>query len=160
MKLTAQEELGLRCIVRIARGHRSGSLKISEIAQSESLTIEYVAKLMRVLRVAGLVQSIRGQKGGYCLTRTPREINLAEVFEALGGRLFTVKTCGRYRGRRRRCAHIRDCSIRPVLAGVDGLVMAFLEQCTLSDLLLDEANMSRRVDRSVKRIPNMVSSCR
>jgi len=158
MKLTAQEEFGLRCIVRIAQGHRSGLLKISEIAKSESLTVEYVAKLMRILRIAGLVQSIRGQKGGYCLTRTPEEIDLAQIFDALGNRFFTPESCGRYRGKRRRCAHNRDCSVRPVLVGVDGLITALLQQVTLSDLLSDEAEMRRRINCSVKRLPTVVSS--
>lgn len=153
MKLSAQEEFGLRCIVRIAKGHRLGSLKISDIARSESLTVEYVAKLMRILRIAGLVQSIRGQNGGYCLTRTPEEINLAQIFDALGHRFFTVESCGRYRGKRSRCVHIRDCSIRPVLAGVDGLITAFLQQVTLSDLLSDEADMNRYISHSVERLP-------
>lgn len=160
MKLTAQEEFGLRCILRIAQGHRSGSLKLVEIAKNESLTVEYVAKLLRILRIAGLVRSIRGQNGGYCLTRNPQEINLEEIFDALGGRLFTADSCRRYRGKRNRCAHIRDCAVRPVLAGVDGLITAFLKQYTLSDLISDEANMNQRINRGAKRFANVVASDR
>lgn len=154
MKLTAQEEFGLRCMLQMARGYRAGSLRIEDIAKSESLTIDYVAKLMRVLRIAGLVDSIRGQKGGYRLTRTPEDIKLAEIFDAMGGRLFAVDSCRRYRGKRSRCAHIRECSIRPVLAGVDRLITGFLSQYRLSDLLSDEANVNQRVNQSVNQMSN------
>src|SRR2546425_11812681 len=75
MRFTAQEEYGLRCLLQIAR-EPAGSLTIPEIAEREALTSAYVAKLMSVLRKAGLVKSTRGQKGGYRLACPPDQMNL------------------------------------------------------------------------------------
>src|SRR5438552_1568461 len=47
MKLTAQEEYGLRCLLRVADSGEGQSLTIPEIGQVESLSIAYVATLMR-----------------------------------------------------------------------------------------------------------------
>ena len=67
MKLSAQEEYGLRCLLRLAREGESSSLTIPEISLSEGISNHYVAKLMRILRRGGFVRSARGQAGGYTL---------------------------------------------------------------------------------------------
>ena len=69
MKLTSQEEYGLRCLLRIARQGEGGALTIPEISEAEGISSYYVAKLMRILRRGGFVTSARGQAGGYTLSR-------------------------------------------------------------------------------------------
>ena len=69
MKLSSQEEYGLRCLLRVGRAGPEGSVTISELSRSEGISEPNVAKMMRVLRTAGLVQSTRGQAGGYALAR-------------------------------------------------------------------------------------------
>ena len=58
MKITAQEEYGLRCLLRLARAGEEHALTIPEIAESEKLSPPYVAKLLSVLRQAGLITSV------------------------------------------------------------------------------------------------------
>ena len=53
MRLSSQEEYGLRCLLRLARKEAREPVSIQEIADGEGMTPEYVAKLMRVLREAG-----------------------------------------------------------------------------------------------------------
>jgi DNA-binding IscR family transcriptional regulator len=53
MKITSQEEYGLRCLMRLARAEDGRSLTIPEIAADEGLSFPYVAKLLAVLRQAG-----------------------------------------------------------------------------------------------------------
>ena len=55
MKITALEEYGLRCVLRLAMAQDGGPLTVAEIASSEGLTVPYVGKLMSVLRQSGLV---------------------------------------------------------------------------------------------------------
>ena len=51
MKISSQEEYGLRCLLRLARGDEQSSLTIPEIAHAEGLSAPYVAKLLAVLLV-------------------------------------------------------------------------------------------------------------
>ena len=83
MKVTAQEEYGLRCIVQLARHHGEVPLSGRTIAEQEGLSIDYVTKLLMILRKTGLVQSIRGIKGGFTLTREPQSILVGEVMRSL-----------------------------------------------------------------------------
>src|SRR5262245_11184528 len=88
MKITAQEEYGLRCLLQLARAEEGHSLTIPEIAVAEGLSGPYVAKLLAVLRQAGLLESVRGRSGGYRLAHPPSEITLGTVLRVLGEPLF------------------------------------------------------------------------
>ena len=149
MKLSSQEEYGLRCLVRLAH-HPEALGTIHEIAKAEGLTPAYVAKLMGVLRRAGLVTASRGHNGGYALARPADAIDLSEVMIALGGRLYSSKFCGEHAGTVpmtgspgaiARCAHDGNCSIRPVLVGLDRLVHDALSRVTLKSLVRSEPAM-------------------
>ena len=153
MKFTAPEEYGLRCILQIARRGPSGSMTIPELSQRESLTPAYVAKLMRILRRADLVDSTRGQKGGYQLARRAEDISVAEVLAALGGHLYSKDFCSTHSGSRSDCVHLGECSIRSVLSGVERLVQSVLAQCKLSDLLRTEQSMAVWVQGHVESAP-------
>ena len=88
MKITAQEEYGLRCLLRLAQEPAGSALTIPEIAAAEGLSSPYVAKLLAVMRQGGLLASVRGRSGGYRLAGTPADITLGAVMLVLGERLF------------------------------------------------------------------------
>ncbi len=142
MKLSSQEEYGLRCLLQVARHGPDGSMTIPEIARIEGLSIPHVAKLMRVLRRGGFVKSVRGQAGGYKLARTPEQMNIGEVLAWLGGRLFESSFCTMHSGVAKLCMHTVDCSIRSLWQSVQYVVDQMLGKVTLSDLLSGERQVS------------------
>ena len=144
MKLSAQEEYGLRCMLRVASAGEGGSRTIPEIGRAEALSIPHVAKLMRVLRQGKFVKSVRGQAGGYTLARPPEEIPVAEVLAWLGGRLFEPAFCDQFSGLKRICTHSIDCSIRSLWRAVQSAVDSVLAGVTLKDLLREESDMDER----------------
>jgi Rrf2 family protein len=135
MKLSSQEEYGLRCLLQVARHDPEGSVTIPEIARLEGLSIPHVAKLMRSLRRGGFVKSVRGQAGGYKLARTPDHINIGEVLAWLGGRLFGPSFCSMHSGMVELCTHSVECSIRSLWQSVQHVVDQMLGKVTLSNLL-------------------------
>src|SRR5262245_16943984 len=144
MKLSSQEEYGLRCLIQVARHDPEGSVTIPEIARIEGLSIPHVAKLMRLLRRGGFVKSVRGQAGGYKLARTPERINIGEVLAWLGGRLFEPSFCSLHSGMAKLCTHTVDCSIRSLWQSVQHVVDQVLAKVTLCDLLGGEQQRSSR----------------
>lgn len=138
MRLTAQEEYGLRCLLQVARG----ATTTPEIAEREGLTLAYVHKLMRHLRRAGLVKSIRGRNGGYALVRPAEEINVGAVLGSLDGSLFYTDFCRQHAGTERSCTRNHDCSIRSLWIAVDQAVQRALQRTQLSDLLRTEPEMA------------------
>ena len=141
MKLSAQEEYGLRCLLRIGARGDGGSLTIPEISRAEGISPEYVAKLMRILRQGGLVTSARGASGGYTLARAAEQITAGEALTVLGGRLFESDFCDRHTGAESLCTHSIDCSIRSLWQALQSAVDHVLTKTTLKDLLCSEPQM-------------------
>src|SRR6185295_1153781 len=141
MKLSAQEEYGLRCLLQLARADREGeSLTLSQIASQEGISSANAGKLMWIMNKAGLVQSTRGTKGGYALARPAAEIRLNEVIRVLDH--DTVQNhCQSYTGVMDTCVHTGDCGIRPVIVELHQVVDNALGEITLSKLLGTEANV-------------------
>jgi Rrf2 family protein len=150
MKVSAQEEYGLRCILQIALHQKSGRgnpLTLGEIAREEGLTVPHVAKLIRTLRKAGLVRSVLGRAGGYSLSRTAEKICLAEVLSALGGgRLYDTSYCDRHAGDLKVCTHMVDCSIRSLWGVLEDLLERVLRRTMLSELISSEKRMHAVLD--------------
>jgi Rrf2 family protein len=69
MKISAQEEYGLRCLVQLANLREGESLTLNQIAEREGISQANAGKLMWLLNKAGFVQAMRGTKGGYTLAR-------------------------------------------------------------------------------------------
>ncbi len=142
MKLSAQEEYGLRCLLYMARHGESRSHSIPEISRAEGLSVPNVAKLMRILRLGGLVASVRGQAGGYTLSRPSDRVSVAEVLSLLGGSFYTEQFCTRHSGLERACAHAGDCSVRLLWRTVQQALDGILQRTTLHDLLKEEPDMT------------------
>jgi Rrf2 family protein len=142
MKLSAQEEYGLRCLLQLARN--SGSLTLTELSKAEGISLAHAGKLMRLLRRGGLVTATRGQTGGYALARPAGELMIGDVLAVLGGRFFDAEFCDRHAGVARSCTHLPDCSIRPVLRRLQDVVDGVLGQLPLSSLLPPERDVTMR----------------
>jgi len=153
VKLSSQEEYGLRCLVQLGRRAGGPVLTIPEISKLEGISVPHVAKIMRVLRKAGFVRSTRGQAGGYALARPPAEVAVGEALAALGGRFYDGSFCQRHGGSQRACTHLSDCSIRPVWQQVQDLVDDVLSRLTLQNLLCTEQEMFARAGSRAVPLP-------
>ncbi|MFN2531826.1 MAG: Rrf2 family transcriptional regulator [Pyrinomonadaceae bacterium] len=141
MKISAQEEYGLRCLLQLARAEVEGeSLTLSQIARREGISSANAGKLMWILSKAGLVHSQRGTKGGYYLARRAANIRLNEVIRILEGEPADSH-CKSYSGVLDACVHTGDCGIRPVIVELHQIVDNALADITLSQLLGTEANV-------------------
>lgn len=144
MKITAQEEYGLRCLLQLARA-TAGHATIPEIAAAEGLSAPYVAKLLAVLRQAGLIDSVRGRAGGYRLAAVPAEIRLGNILRALGEPLFDEPGyCQQHAGSETNgmCVHLGQCSLRALWGTLEQWMRQALDRLTLADLLQNEVNIA------------------
>lgn len=135
MKITAQEEYGLRILIRIASCIAEEGLSIRQISDAEGLTPHYVAKLTRQLRLAGFVNSTPGNKGGYVLAKDARDIVINDVLKALGGALFDHEFCGAHAGSMKFCTNSVECSARSLWQMVQFTMDELLNKITLHHLV-------------------------
>ncbi len=138
MKITAQDEYGIRILLRIARADNSDGLPISQLAELEGLSPSYVAKITRSLRQADFISSTRGQKGGYVLAREASKIKINEVIKAMDGDIFDSSFCKNHSGHQRICTNSVDCSLRSLWQTVQLALDKVLEKISLADLIGSE----------------------
>jgi Rrf2 family protein len=138
MKISAQEEYGLRCLVQLATLSGNESRTLPQIAELEGISVANAGKLMWLLNKAGFVQATRGTKGGYSLARPASEIRLNEVIKVLDEDVLN-KHCESYTGVLETCVHKGDCGIRPVIVGLHEIVENALSQITLAQLVGTES---------------------
>lgn len=134
MKITAQEEYGIRILIRVARCADETGLSIPQLSEAEGLTPYYVAKLTRQLRLGGFLKSTPGQKGGYVLSRPTLEININQILKTLGGALFNKEFCATHVGALNLCTNSVDCSARSLWKIIQYTVDQVLDKMTLADL--------------------------
>ena len=150
MKISAQEEYGLRCLVQLATLETGESLTLPQIAEREGISQANAGKLMWLLNKAGFVQATRGTKGGYILSRPAGEIRLNEVIKILDADEINAH-CESYTGILDSCVHKGDCGIRPVIVGLHEIVQEALSQITLAQLVGNEA----KVDATFHKIKGL-----
>ncbi len=140
MKVSAQEEYGLRCLLQLAPLGEGEYLTLAQLAGREGLSVANAGKLMWILNKAGLVASIRGTKGGYRLARAASEIHLSEIIKVLDEDVLAGH-CRSYTGVLDNCVHTGNCGIRPVIVGLHDIVERALFNITLAQLLGTEAKV-------------------
>ena len=142
MKITAQVEYGLRIMVRISRCKDEKGLSIRQLSEAEGLSTNYVAKLTRVLRMKGLINSTRGHKGGYILAKPAATITINNTLKALGGSFFDKKFCDSHTGMLTLCTNSVDCSIRSLWSMMQVTLDKLLDKVTLADMVKNEKDVS------------------
>lgn len=150
MKISAQEEYGLRIMLVIAREARQSGLTIHEIAERENLPLPNVAKLLRILRLKGLLTSQRGKNGGYLLSRPAEQIGIQELLEALGGKMYEERFCLDHSGIGKLCTNSVDCSIRSLWRVIQVAVNNALKDISLAHLMAEEGHFQESVLKNLE----------
>jgi Rrf2 family iron-sulfur cluster assembly transcriptional regulator len=150
MKITAQEEYGLRILIRVARCQDKEGMSIPQLSEAEGLSAHYVAKLTRILRMEGFINSTPGYKGGYILSVSSKQININKVLKALGGALFNSGYCRSHSGTLKLCTNSVDCSVRSLWQMIQFTADQLLDRVTLYDLVSSEAQSGKLLEQIVE----------
>ncbi len=145
MKLSTKGRYGLRAIIDLAahsepaaQGSGAGSgnetaVSIQSIARRQDISENYLEQLMRLLKKAGLITSVRGAGGGYHLAKDPEEISVGDVLRALEGDLNPV-SCGALEGAGG-CEGADSCVTKYVWQRMNDAIQQTVDAIMLSELL-------------------------
>ena len=154
MKFSTQEEYGLRLLLRIGKSDSEKGMTIPELSEQEKLSEANVGKILRILRLAGFVESSRGQTGGYKLTGSANEILVGDVLTALGGKLYESTFCDLHAGVQNICTHSIDCSIRSLWKTIQTMLDSLLTKISLQDLIGNEQQVEILVSNLSEELEN------
>jgi Rrf2 family protein len=133
LRLSKKADYALMAMKHLAlRGdHESSSAR--EIAEQYDIPVELMAKVLQRLVQRGLLASHQGTRGGYQLSRSPRQITVADVIQAIDGPV-TVTACSTDDGN---CDQYAKCNVRDPLWRVRERILAALGECTVAELASD-----------------------
>jgi Rrf2 family protein len=146
MRVTTWTEYSLILSIHLARRQLAGQGPVSgrEVAEAERLPADYVEQILLRLRRAGLVESVRGARGGYSLARPPEAVSVRDVMSAAEHQTFEIN-CEAHQVDADRCQPNTSCSIRPVWVALQKRMDDFLAGITLADLMKQEGQVAELV---------------
>jgi len=137
---STKAEYGVRVMVELARQAGEEPIPLAEIAERGGLPLAYLEHLVARLRKAGLVDSRRGSRGGYLLARSPTEITMAQVVEALEGSIAPIECISEGADGSITCSRETDpghvCPTKLLWTRVRFSIVRTLQEMTLADLVL------------------------
>lgn len=132
MRLTAKSEYGLLAMIYLASSAEEGPVSAREISEQQQIPAKFLEQLFVGLRKAGLVNAVRGARGGFALARTPDQINVLEIVEALEGPLVAT-VCETDRGLT--CGRGGACAASAVWNRATKALREVFESATLAELV-------------------------
>ena len=144
MRVTTWTEYSLIISLHLARRGGAHPVAARDISETERLPGDYVEQILLRLRRAGLVESVRGARGGYFLARAPEKISVHDVMAACDHQIFEIN-CETHPVDAERCGPGAQCSIRPVWHALRNRVDVLLKSVSLTDLLLEESQVQELV---------------
>jgi Rrf2 family protein len=131
LKLVRADDYAIRAMIHLACLPEGGTALRSEIAEAQKIPGSFMAKILRRLVRARLLDSARGVKGGFCLARPASEINMLEIVEAIEGPLSLARCVPDPRG----CEWTGECPAAAVWARVQMSVRDILGNADLETLV-------------------------
>jgi len=90
MKLSTKGRYGVRFMLDLASHYGEGPIFLKDIAERQRISEKYLWHLVSPLKTAGLINTVRGAKGGFYLSKSPGSINLMEIIKILEGPICFV----------------------------------------------------------------------
>lgn len=118
----------------LAQHQDKGAVQMSEISIRQNVSVKYLEQIIRLLKQAKFVNSIRGPKGGHMLAKRPKEITLGDITRLFEGQTELVDCISNHE----KCPMSDDCLIRPAWQKATQALYRELDSITIADLLENE----------------------
>lgn len=133
MRLSTKSTYGLRAMLNIALKNE-GVISIMDIARNEGISTSYLEQLLNRLRRDGLIESVRGPKGGYSLAKNPSRITVLDIIKTLEGNISPVHCVGSGKKTGSVCVRKNECVPKMVWLKLAKAINNCLRSITLEDL--------------------------
>ncbi|MGE0490283.1 MAG: Rrf2 family transcriptional regulator [Vulcanimicrobiota bacterium] len=132
-KLSTRSTYGLRACLALAQQLNGPPVTTVSLSDENNIPRRYLEQILNAIRQSGLVESTRGPKGGYRLSRPPGEITVADVVRAVEGDMPPI-LCSMPELRSANCRTHTGCASRKLCFELENSVMEVLGSTTLDDL--------------------------
>ena len=128
MRLTTKGRFAVTAMIDLALNSGEGPVTLAAISERQKISLSYLEQLFGRLRRYGLVESVRGPGGGYCLARQDADITIADVVRAVDEMLDATQ-CGGLQN----CRQAQRCMTHELWSTLNDRIYEFLSSVTLAD---------------------------
>ncbi|MEQ1528879.1 MAG: Fe-S cluster assembly transcriptional regulator IscR [Methylococcales bacterium] len=130
MRLTTKGRYAVTAMLDLAFHSQKKPVTLTEIAARQTISLSYLEQLFARLRRAGMVKGVRGPGGGYTLCRNARDINIADIIQAVDEPLDSTKCGGEAN-----CQNQKACLTHDLWMGLSQQISNYLKGISLAELL-------------------------
>lgn len=133
MKVSTKGRYAIRALAHLSRSYSDAAnapVSIKEICKSEKFSNRYLENIFVKLRKAGLVKSLKGEKGGFMLAKNPAEISVYEILTAVETDVAPSRCSVDVNA----CANAKHCGIRGVWMGLNSKMKEYLNETNLEQI--------------------------
>lgn len=153
MRLTTKGRYAVTAMLDLAIHSQKKPVTLTDIATRQTISLSYLEQLFSRLRKAGMVIGVRGPGGGYKLSRSAMEINVADIITAVDEPLDSTKCGGE-----ETCQDGLPCLTHDLWMGLSEQIRTYLQGISLGDLLARKpvADIAKRQDKSHEKVISLL----
>lgn len=143
--LSKRSKYAIKAVLALARRRNHEAVRIADLAKAEQIPKKFLEGILLTLRNNGLLQSRKGQQGGYFLARSPEDIYLGQIVRLLDGPLAPIPCASETAYAR--CADCPDetrCGVRIAMRAVRDATAEILDNTSVQQLLRKTDGPTRR----------------
>jgi Rrf2 family cysteine metabolism transcriptional repressor len=131
LKLSKKTDYALMAVRYMASKNSDRAVNTKEIAEEYRIPVELLAKVLQKLGKKGVVVSQNGPKGGYLLAKSPSDISVLSIIQAIEGHVG-ITEC--YHNENSQCVQMAGCNIRTPLRNIQNSIYALLDSMSIEDM--------------------------
>lgn len=135
MEISRKTDYALRMMAALVR-KPEGILSVRSAAEENDVPYSFARSIQHDLVRAGMVESLRGSRGGMRIAVDPKEVTLLSVVEAIQGPV-SVSTCDTAGENGAPCPRMSQCRFNPIWEGACRLLVNYFSSVTLHDIVFD-----------------------
>lgn len=152
MKLSTKGQYAITAMMNLAINYNASPLTLTEISNSQTISLSYLEQLFSMLRSSGLVEGVRGPGGGYRLRMPPNQISITDIINAIEEPTEASDSNG--------CIHCdngEECMPHQSWNDLSDQLSNFLGSISLADFIKDQVVIKNQyqLDETTRRISTM-----
>jgi Rrf2 family protein len=129
-KISTKSQYGLRAMIYLAE-NKEKMHSLRDISEKEGISFSYLEKIISKLEKAGLLESRKGSRGGYRLSKSPEKIKIGKIVKAVEDNTLLIKCVGDSTN----CLLAGKCSARRFWRELQQTLNKKLDSFSLADLI-------------------------
>ena len=131
MRISTRGSYALEAVLAIAMMPDTGSVSIREISERTLISDDYLEQIFSLLRNGGIIRSLRGAQGGYCLARSSSSVSVGDVLRAAEKSISPV-LCIEDKSV---CGKSAECAARNTWCRLYGVISDTVDTISIADLV-------------------------